>query len=220
MNEFNKPKFGVVEIIILINAVFFLPFLIRMTHPAYAYETIFLNLNIGIQGYMNFDQGAYWQIITALFMHGGYMHILFNMYGLYIFGKPLERLWGKWKFLSFYLVTGIFTNLASALLFIFMHGSLSLLGASGAVFAVILAFGAYYPEAKLLLFFFIPLKVKWTIILFTVIELFSEIFLKDGIAHFAHLFGFLFAFLYLLIFFRINAVQKMFFPKKDDYIIY
>ena len=92
-----------------------------------------------------------------------------------------------------------------------------MLGASGAVYAVLLAFGGYYPETRLLLFFVIPLKVKWAILLFTVVELGLEIFnFNTGIAHLTHLFGFLFGFIYLLLIHKINPIQKMFFKKEED----
>ena len=218
MNDFRRTRIGVVEIIIIINAILFLPKLLGYYN---IFDALF-NLNIRTNSSFNFDSGAYWQALSAMFMHSerNFMHIVFNMYGLYIFGKPLEIIWGKGKFFLFYMITGLLTNIASALIFIMTDSSLSLLGASGAVFAVLLAFASYYPDARLLLFFFIPLKVKWTVLLFTGIELFSELFVRDGVAHFAHLFGFLFAFLYLLLFFRINAIQKMFFPDRDHYNIY
>ena len=228
--QFNRISIGVVESIIIVNVIFFIPSLLFMftkstgnavSGPMIIFNLLF-NLNVNKPDpFLNFNNGAYWQVVTAMFMHGDFFHLFFNMYGLYIFGKPMENLWGKGKFILFYFVTGILTNLLSAIIFILSGNPLSLIGASGAVYAVLLAFAAYYPETRLLLFFIIPLKVKWAILLFTGIELFSQLSnFKDGIAHFAHLFGFLFAFLYLLIFFRINAIQKLFFPKKDDYIIY
>jgi len=218
-----KSKIGMVESIIIVNVVCFIPYAIyyitsKNVDFLLAYVSYFGNLNINHpNNYLSINDGAYWQFLTGMFLHGGFWHILFNMYGLYIFGKPLEYIWGKWKFLAFYLTTGVLANILSASIFLFYQNPVSLIGASGAVYAVMLAFACYYPETRLLLFFFIPMKVKWAILVFAVVALICEVTNNQfGIAHITHLFGFVFAFLYLLVFFRINAVQKMFFPKKDD----
>ena len=88
----------------------------------YVISSYFLNLNINSpNNFLSFNDGAFWQVITAMFMHGGIGHILFNMYGLYIFGKPLEVKWGKSGFIAFYLTAGILANLASALVFIYVY---------------------------------------------------------------------------------------------------
>ncbi|HOJ62979.1 MAG TPA: rhomboid family intramembrane serine protease [Spirochaetota bacterium] len=220
----DRYKFGVTETIILINFIFFIPYILSFITASpffYNLSIYYLGLNINSPyGFLSINNGAIWQVLTAMFMHGGLGHIIFNMYGLYIFGKPLELRWGGARFLSFYLTTGILANIASVIVYIFSKNSITLIGASGAVYAVLLAFGAYYPDVKLLLFFFIPIKVKWAILLFTVLSLFFQFSnIANFIGHLTHLFGFLFSFLYLLIFFRINAIKKMFFSK-DDYIIY
>lgn len=224
--QYKERKIGAIEIIILINILMFIPYLIYYLFgipELYVFFSYFFNLNINRpENFFSFNNGAYYQVITAMFMHGSLGHIIFNMYGLYIFGKPLEIRWGKLKFIMFYMVTGVCANLASAFIFTLSGSNLSLIGASGAVYAVLLAFGGYYPDTKLLLFFFIPLKVKWAILIFTFTEICFEIFnLNTGIAHLTHLFGFLFAFIYLLLIHKINPIQKMFFPKdEDNYIIY
>ncbi|HNZ28063.1 MAG TPA: rhomboid family intramembrane serine protease [Spirochaetota bacterium] len=221
----SRRRFGAIEIIIIINVIFFIPwmvyFLARIPHLLYL-ESFFLNLNINNpNGYLSINDGAVWQLLTAMFIHGGLGHLIFNMYGLYIFGKPLEQKWGSARFTFFYLTTGVLANVASAIFYVITDSKVSLIGASGAIFGVLLAFGGYFPNVRVLLFFFIPLKVKWAILIFAVVELAFEITnTVNGIAHITHLFGFLFAFLYLLIIFKINPIQKMFFPKDDDYIIY
>lgn len=229
MLQKQRYPFGAVEVIIIINGIMFIPwilyFLTRIP-TLLALQSFFLNLNINNPGRfeggaLSINDGAVWQLLTAMFIHGGIGHIIFNMYGLYIFGKPLELRWGKLRFVFFYIVVGVMANLASVVFFMLTNSKISLIGASGAVFGVLLAFGGYYPNTKLLLFFFIPLKVKWAVLLFAVVELIFEITNSvSGIAHITHLFGFLFGFLYLLIFFKTNAIQKMFFPKPDDYTIY
>lgn len=225
MNSQNGRRFGAIEVIIIINVILFIPwivyFLVKIPHLLYL-ETILLNLNINHPNdYLSINDGALWQVLTAMFVHGGLGHLIFNMYGLYIFGKPLEKKWGGARFTFFYLITGILANVASVIFYMVSGSQVSLIGASGAVFGVLLAFGGYFPNVRLLLFFILPLKVKWAILLYAVVELAFEITNTiNGIAHITHLFGFLFAFLYLLIIFKMNPIQKMFFPKDDDYIIY
>ncbi len=221
----RRNQIGVIEVLIGINFVLFIPYILTfITRDTFFYtlSLYYLGLNINHpQGFLSINDGALWQIVSAMFMHGGLGHIIFNMYGLYIFGKPLELRWGNARFLSFYLTTGILANIASALFYLYTKNSLILIGASGAVYAVLLAFGSYYPNTRLLLFFFIPIKVKWAIVIFTIISLLFQLTsFASFIGHLTHLLGFFFAFLYLLLFFRINAIKRMFFSNEDDYIVY
>lgn len=226
--DYRRKNLGVVGTIITINVVLFIPWILLFifqdkTLLDYLLNYGALNINLaklyeamGVQQLPTINTGAIWQLLTSIFIHGGIWHLVFNMYALYIFGKPLEERWGKGKFLSFYLIVGILANVASALFFMMGDQPVRLIGASGAIFGVLLAFGGYYPNVRLLLFFFIPIKVKWAILLFAIIELYAEISgTGSGIAHVTHLFGFLFGFLYLLIFFKMNPIKEMFFPRKN-----
>ncbi|MCK4797103.1 MAG: rhomboid family intramembrane serine protease [Spirochaetes bacterium] len=225
MDYRRKHNIGAVEIIIGINVILFaLGFLFAKIGDygaLYIGDQIDFIRKYGASPDFTINNGAIWQIVTSIFLHGSLMHLFFNMYALFIFGKPLEIKWGKNKFLSFYLITGILANVASVLFFIFTNKPVALIGASGAIFGVLLAFGGYYPNTQLLLFFFIPIRVKWAIMLFAAIELFSEITgTASGIAHITHLFGFLFGFLYLLMFFKTNPIKEMFFPHRNNYHYY
>ena len=162
-----------------------------------------------------------WQFITHMFMHGGFWHIFFNMYTLWMFGSVLERAWGWKKFLLFYFVTGLGAALlhtgvqfieAQVYMSRIAEGSaqaaaalhrLNLtptVGASGAIYGVLLGFAMLYPDAILTLIFPpVPLKAKWFVIIFAVIELLTGIFGVGGsIAHFAHLGGMLFGWLLIM----------------------
>lgn len=225
----NSYNLQAVETIIIINFIFFLPyiayFLFRNTlllKWLYSFCALSINNGINALGVYNVpqvEQGAIWQFITAMFTHGGFFHLFFNMYGLYIFGKPLELLWGAKKFLLYYLITGILANVASYLIFKIMGYSTLLVGASGAIFAVLLAYATYSPDTILLLFFFIPLKVKWAILLYAAIELYAEITNSmGGISHITHLSGFVFGYLYLLIFFKINPIKEMYFSDRNRWV--
>ena len=162
-----------------------------------------------------------WQFITHMFMHGGFWHIIFNMYTLWIFGSVLERIWGWKKFLVFYFVTGLGAALlhtgvqfieAQVYMSQIADGSLAAqtalhqlkltptVGASGAIYGVLIGFAMLYPDAMLTLIFPpVSLKAKWFVIIFAVIELFTGVFgIGGGIAHFAHLGGMLFGWMLIM----------------------
>lgn len=153
-----------------------------------------------------------WQILTHMFMHGRFWHIFFNMYSLLMFGSILERSLGPKKFLIFYFVTGLGAvalhtgvEWMQARVFI-ANGDVdayqrllvtTTLGASGAIYGVLIGFAMLYPQARLTLIFPpIPMTAKWLVIIFAAIELFSGINgIQESVAHFAHLGGMLFGWL-------------------------
>ncbi len=136
-----------------------------------------------------------WQPLTYMFMHGSFDHLFFNMFSLWMFGAVLERYWGTRRFLFYYLVCGI----GAGLLHLLVPGIHLTVGASGAVYALLLAFGMMFPNEYIYLYFLVPIKTKWFIIGMIAIELFEGIFRSyDGIAHFAHLGGMLIGFLIIL----------------------
>jgi membrane associated rhomboid family serine protease len=151
--------------------------------------------------------GSWWKVVTYMYVHDGFSHILFNMIGLFFFGMAVEEELGSWEFLLFYHVTGILAGVASmGIYWITGQYSILLYGASGAVYGLTLAFAAFRPQARVLVFFLIPLRARSLVILYVAIELFSQLLYSySGVAHLTHLAGFLFAFLYLLVRLRINA---------------
>jgi membrane associated rhomboid family serine protease len=192
-----------------------------------------LNARLGMF-YFQSPLFAPWQIVTHMFMHGGFYHILFNMYALWIFGKTLESVWGGKRFLIYYLATGLgaafFHQLVNYIQFapdiaalkaaysvdvinkallneilqpgnqFFAIGKELIrptVGASGAVYGVLLAFGMLFPNTPLFLMFIpIPIKAKWLVIGFGLLELYLGITQSGGnIAHFAHLGGMIFGFI-------------------------
>ena len=183
----------------------------------------FLNRDFMVEQFALFYPASHyfkiWQPITHMFMHGGFWHLFFNMYTLYIFGTVLERVWGPRKFLLFYFVTG----LGAALLHVgvqFIEAQVYLsniesvqaqeayyrllgtptVGASGAIYGVLLGYAMLFPDSVLTLIFPpVSLKAKWFVIIFAVIELVTGIFnMGGGIAHFAHLGGMLFGWLLIM----------------------
>lgn len=153
-----------------------------------------------------------WQILTHMFMHGGFWHIFFNMYSLLMFGSILERSLGPKKYLIFYFVTGLgavalHTGVEWLQARVFIANGIAqayqqllvtpTLGASGAIYGVLIGFAMLYPQARLILIFPpIPVKAKWLVIIFAAIELvFGINGIQGGVAHFAHLGGMLFGWL-------------------------
>lgn len=163
----------------------------------------------------------WWQPLTHMFMHGGFWHIFFNMYTLYIFGSVLERVWGTKKFLLFYFVTGLGAALIhtgvewiqmQSLMTAAAEGSMQAqsaifamkmtptVGASGAIYGVLMGYAMLYPDSIMTLIFPpISMKAKWFVLIFAAIELLTGVTgTGGGIAHFAHLGGLIFGFLLIM----------------------
>lgn len=163
----------------------------------------------------------WWQPVTHMFMHGGFWHLFFNMYTLYFFGRVLEERWGAKKFLIFYFVTGLGAALVhTGVEWIQMQtwmgqvaeGSMAAqakihalkmtptVGASGAIYGVLMGFAMLYPDAILSLIFPpISMKAKWFVLIFAGIELLTGISgMGGGIAHFAHLGGLIFGYILII----------------------
>jgi len=152
----------------------------------------------------------YWTPLTYMFTHSGMNHILFNMLGLFFFGPQLEERMGSWEFLTFYLGTGFLSGLLSLGIYIFTGFSrVFLLGASGAIFALLFAFAVYFPHSRIYLFGIIPMKTTMMVSLYAGIEIFSLVFGVGGnVAHMTHLAGLLFAWLYFVIRLGIDPVRS------------
>ena len=134
-----------------------------------------------------------WTPLTYMFVHGSFWHLFFNMIGLFFFGPPLEERWGSTEFLKFFLICGF----GGALLSLLSPG-VAIVGASGAVFGVMLAYALYWPDNPIYIWGILPVKAKWLIGFLVVFTLFSGVFGRGaGVAHLAHLGGFAAAFLYL-----------------------
>lgn len=171
-----------------------------------------------------------WQVVTHMFMHGGLTHIFFNMFALFMFGSQLERLWGPRRFLNYYLISGLggfvlhelvvgislyqefgsffpprealvppgYSGIEAVRLLEHYYGRV--VGASGAVFGLLLAFGMLFPNTELMLLFPpIPIKAKYFVFGYGAVELFLALSEggNDNVAHFAHLGGMLFGYLLL-----------------------
>lgn len=150
-----------------------------------------------------------WQPFTYMFVHSGFSHLLFNMLGLFFFGTQVEQEMGSYEFLLFYLLTGTLAGVLSLGIYLFSGNYMVfLLGASGAVFSVLLAFATYYPNARIYIFGVLPIRAAILVVVYTGIELLSQMFGGRNIAHLTHLAGFLFAYLYFLIRVGIDPIRQ------------
>lgn len=132
------------------------------------------------------------QIITYMFLHGGIGHLFFNMFAVFMFGRVLETVWGPRKFFVYYILAGIGAGISQLIVCHLTGSTYPTLGASGAVFGILVAFGMLFPNTELMLIFPpIPIKAKWFVIGYGALELFLGFANRagDNIAHFAHLGG-------------------------------
>jgi membrane associated rhomboid family serine protease len=158
--------------------------------------------------------GFVWQPLTYMFVHdpSNFTHILFNMLGLLFFGTAIEREMGSKEFLLYYLLTGFLAGLFSFGAYLFLGGAyIPLLGASGAVFAVLLAYATLEPDSQILVWGIIPVRAPVMVLGYAAIELFSQILgSRNGVAHLTHLAGFGFGWLYFLARFGVNPWSRFF----------
>ena len=198
----------VVKNLLILNVLFFLADISLQTRG------IDLTQWLGLH-YITAQDFYPWQFITYMFMHGNFSHLFFNMFALWMFGYALENHWGSKRFLVYYLITGVGAALIqTGVLALEIRGMTQSLppfaaqhyinqivtvGASGAVYGILLAFGMCFPNVPIFLYFFLPIKAKWFVIIYGVIELFAGIGgTADGVAHFAHLGGMIFGLLLIL----------------------
>ncbi len=152
------------------------------------------------------SQGYVWQIFSYMFLHStqSFMHIFFNMYALFLFGAPVEQLWGPKKFIRYYMFTGIGAGILILTMNFFIGGAsmfIPTIGASGAVFGLLLAFGLLFPDLELLVFFIIPMKAKFLVIIYGALELY--LLIDSGgmgsVSHVGHVGGLLFGIIYFIV---------------------
>jgi len=249
MEHYRPGRFQILPLVVknllIVNFIFFA--------ATIALERFGIDL-VGILGLHYFASENFepYQLLSYMFMHGGFSHIFFNMFALWIFGYAIENFWGPKRFLIYYIITGIGASLVHYGIFYFeiqplikpinqfladtsnqdLKENLSILlspyynlplsanditaslveefkmnlyntpvvvGASGAVFGILLAFGMMFPNSLIYIYFLFPIKAKYLVILYGVVELFSGVsnMGNSNIAHFAHLGGMVFGFILL-----------------------
>ena len=218
-NQFRPQGFSilppVVKNLLIINFVFYI--------ATIAFDYVWhidLAQYLGLH-YIGASDFRPYQFVTYMFMHGNFAHIFFNMFALWMFGNSIENAWGPKRFLIFYMVCGIGAGLTQELVqyiqlrdlvenyqYVKLNGQsipvdaylnmLTTVGASGAVYGILLAFGMMWPDSRIYIYFAIPIKAKWFVIIYGLLELFSGFSSVDNVAHFAHVGGMLWGFLLIL----------------------
>ncbi len=194
----------VVKNILIINGLLFLATITLMS------QGVDLREVLGLYHWQS-DNFNTWQIISHMFMHGNFTHLFFNMFAVWMFGAQLENLWGSKRFLNYYILTGFGAAILHFAIFHFYEvPSMPLnyqnlliskhivLGASGCLFGLLVAFGMLFPNTMLFFLFIpFPIKAKYFVIIYGLAELYygMQNNPSDNIAHFAHLGGMLFGFL-------------------------
>lgn len=161
-----------------------------------------MTLRLGLSPQAVFEQMAVWQPVTYMFLHstGGVSHVLFNMLALWMFGTDLERTWGTRFFIKYYFITGIGAAATSLALSLFVDGiyySITV-GASGAIYGLLLAYALYFPHRSIMLYFIFPIPARVFVMIVGAIAFLSSLSGPGGgVAHAAHLGGLVVGYLYL-----------------------
>ena len=219
-NQFRPQGFSILPLVVknllIINGIFFL--------ATIAMDTVWhvdLAKYFGLH-YIGASDFRPYQFVTYMFMHGSFTHLFFNMFALWMFGNAIENTWGSKRFLIYYMVCGIGAGLVQELVQYIQYADafvgydrvrisanqvvavadylnmLTTVGASGAVYGILLAFGMTWPNSRIYIYFAIPIKAKWFVIIYGLLELFSGFRGVDNVAHFAHLGGMIFGLMLIL----------------------
>jgi len=185
--SFNSVSFYIIGINILI-------YLLTSMNPN-LYNYLSLNVINVVRNSM------FWQFLTYMFVHGGLSHLVFNMLGLLFFGLTLERAIGSKEFLLLYLVSGFLCGVFSFAVYYFSGNyRVFLLGASGAIYAVLLAYAVVFPRSQIFIWGILPIPAPILIGIYAGIEIFNQFLsVRSGVAHMTHLAGFACAWLYIRI---------------------
>ena len=202
MNLIRTPfRYTYRNVIVLIAAACLLILLLTMVSPA-MYRLLALTPLLTIRARM------YWQVFTYQFVHGSFWHLFSNMLGLLIFGTAVERKIGSREFLLFYLLTATLCGIAACAGYSFFGlWRVGLVGASGAVFAVMYLFAVLFPRSTIFVFGLIPVPAPLLIIIYGCMEVYDMLFTYDSVAHSVHLSGLFFAWLYIRIRFGIKPLK-------------
>ena len=138
-----------------------------------------------------------WQPFTYMFIHGDFWHVAINMLVLFLFGSELETIWGRQGFIKYYIITGVGSGLIWILFQSFSSSSAYLIGASGAVYGILTAYGLMFPNRIVYIYFLFPVKVKWFVIILGAVAFFSSLGSHSNISHLTHLSGMIIGFTYL-----------------------
>lgn len=150
---------------------------------------------LGLRPSAVWEEGLIYQVVTYMFLHGGFWHIGFNMLALWMFGGALETVWGTRRFVQYYFLTGIGAGVCNVLLT--PHSGVPIIGASGAIYGLLAAYAIMFPNNLIYLWGLVPIKAKWLVLIYAGIEFFSSFNPMSPVAHLVHLGGMVIGVIYL-----------------------
>jgi membrane associated rhomboid family serine protease len=191
------------NLMIIMGAVFLLQMLVSG----------WIELYFGLVPILVWRKYFLWQLLTYIFLHGDFLHILFNLFSLWMFGGELENYWGSKKFLFYFLFCGIGAGFCTVVFTPYQF--IPVIGASGAIFGILLAFGWLFPNRPVLIYFLFPIPAKYMVIIFGLFELYSSRSgAGGGIAHLTHLGGLLFGFFYMVYPMIRQKIRRKYYKRK------
>lgn len=208
-NYFRPRLFtDAIKLLVSINFVIFI------LQTLSSQETILFRL-FGIVPKYTWSQLMLWQPFTYLFFHGGIWHVLINMLVLWMFGSELEMMWGRKSFFKYYFLTGIGSGIVTILFNV--NSQIPVVGASGAIYGILLAYGLMFPNRLVYIYFLFPVRVKYFVIFIGVVAFFSSINQgNSNISHLTHLSGMAIGFFYLRSNISLGLVKRFFTSQVDE----
>ena len=203
-SQYNNPFFLTygVKILLFINIFAFL--FTFLYHDKYIIFQLF-----GLVPNFIFNKLFIWQLFTYLFIHGSFFHILFNMFVLWIFGKDLEHDWGTSEFLFYFFVCGTLSGFITSIISI--NSLIPIVGSSGAIYGLLVAYGYKYPNKIVLLYGLLPIKVKYLVIILGFISFFSSVStVYSTVSHLTHICGMLVGIIYLFLNFKLKYIHILY----------
>ena len=149
----------------------------------------------------------WWTPFTYMFVHGNFWHLFSNMLGLFFFGTAVERRLGSWEFLFIYLLSGILDGIFSMAMYSAFGVNVLLIGASGAVYAILFLFAVLYPRDRIFIWGIIPVPAPLLVAIYVVMEVVGQLFGRGGVAHLTHLIGFALALVYCFVRLGVNPFK-------------
>ena len=198
MNAFGTRRSVSLTLIVINVAVFFVTYLI----PG-------IIRYLAVSPYGLLARGYVWTPLTYMFTHGGFTHLLFNMIFLIFVAPGVESRIGRREFTAYYLISGMLAGLFSVFAYLSAGFNVPIVGASGALYAVLLAFATYFPRATFMVFYIVPMRAPYALALFAAVDLLLHFRGGGGVAHLTHLSGLAFGYLYFRIRLGINPLGAM-----------
>lgn len=187
-------------IIVVTTIIFFITFIAQVVFGRS------LNVYMALHPVLLFEYKHFWAPLSYMFAHSGISHLFFNMFAMFVFGHAVEEKMGSVKFLIYYILSGVVAGLFSLIIYWLFSPTGPVIGASGAIYALLFAYAVFFPNRKIYIWGIIPIAPPVLILVYTGIDIYSQLFRATNVAHITHLSGFLFAFFYFRWVYRINPL--------------